>query len=155
MPLFHRKWNHFFFVKMVCRKRFSALYEIHLIKTILPSFFIKIVIQFLCTFQKALLLFSRMLYTTSPTCILYQPNKKNKLTITYYIFELKKHCHFFKKALASNWVLSTNHAVFIKFTTGKSRQASFQIMWRIGMPKQIPLQKSKQLFRWNRRPDKI
>ena len=86
---------------MVCKKRFSALYEIHLIKTILHNFFIKIVMQFLCTFQKALLLFSRMLYTTSPTCILYQPNEKNKLTITYHIFELKKHCHFLKKRLSA------------------------------------------------------
>ena len=28
-------------------------------------------------------------------------------------------------------------------------------MWRIGMPKRIPLQKSKQLLGWNRQPDKI
>ena len=28
-------------------------------------------------------------------------------------------------------------------------------MWRIGMSKRIALQKSKQLFGWNRRPDKI
>ena len=56
---------------------------------------------------------------------------------------------------ASNCILSTNHVVLIKFTTGKSRKASFQIMWCIGMHKWNMLQKSQQLFGWNRRPDKI
>ena len=43
----------------------------------------------------------------------------------------------------------------MKFATRKSWQASIQIMWRVGMPKRIPLQKSKQLLGWNRQPDKI
>ena len=37
------------------------------------------------------------------------------------------------------------HCVY-EIYNGKSRQASFQIMWHIGILKWIPLQKSKQLF---------
>ena len=61
---------------------------------------------------------------------------------------------FFKKAIASNLCPFHNYTVFMKFTTGKLRQASFQIMWCVGMSKPIPLQKSKQFFGWNRQPDK-
>ena len=42
----------------------------------------------------------------------------------------------------------------MEFTTGQLRQPSFQIMWCIGMPKQILLPKSNQIFGWNRWADK-
>ena len=57
-------------------------------------------------------------------------------------------------SLTTHHILYINHNVFMKFTMEKLRQASFQIMWHIGMPKQIPLQESKYLFRWNRQPGK-
>ena len=73
--------------------------------------------------------------TTSPTYILYQLNEKKKNLQSLIISSLTLNIPFLKKLLASNCILYTNHSVFMKFTTGKSRQASIQIMWPIGMPK--------------------
>ena len=92
--------------------------------------------------------------TTCLTYITYQLNEKHELAITYNTFFYFKHCHFWKRRLPAIRLLSTNHDVFMKFTTRKSKQASFQIVWRITVPKRIPLQISKQLFGWNGRPDK-
>ena len=52
--------------------------------------------------------------------------KRNELTIANHIFSDLKPCYFLKKALASSRVISTNQAVFMKFTTGKSFK-SFQL----------------------------
>ena len=65
-------------------------------------------------------------YTISPTYLLYQLNEKNELTITYHTFFYLKYYHFWKRGLPAIHVLSTSHFVFMKFTTGKLRQASFQ-----------------------------
>ena len=89
--------------------------------------------------------------TTSPTYIIL--TKWKKISLQSLIISSFKHCHFWKRRLQAIRVLSTSHDVFIKFTTKKSKQASFQIVWRIGMPKLSPAQKSK-LFGWNRQPDK-
>ena len=81
--------------------------------------------------------------TTSPTYILYQLNEK-KWAYTYHICFYHKHCHFWKRHLSPIHVISTCHTAFMKFRTEKTRQASFQIVWRIGKPKRIPLLKWTQ-----------
>ena len=80
--------------------------------------------------------------TTSPTYILYQLNEKNELTITYHILFYLNQYHLWKRWLLAICILSASHAVFMKFSVGKLRQASFQTVWCIGMPKQILVQKS-------------
>lgn len=62
---------------------------------------------------------------TSPTYKLYQLIEKNECTIVYHIFFYLKHCQFWKRRLPAIRVLSISHTIFMKFTTGKSRQASF------------------------------
>ena len=63
--------------------------------------------------------------TTSPTYKLYQLIEKNEYTIVYHIFLYLKHCQFWKRHLPAIRVLSISYAIFMTFTTRKSRQASF------------------------------
>lgn len=66
--------------------------------------------------------------STSPTYILYQLNEQK---ISYHIFFNLTHCRFQKKQAASNPHPFHYHAVFMKFTTGKSRQANFQSAFKL------------------------
>ena len=92
---------------------------------------------------------------TSPTYILYRLNEKkwaynriSSLTLNLDIF-LKRRwpaAVSFPQTKQCLWNLQRENL---------SNLSSFQIMWRIGMSKRIALQKLKQLFGWNRRPDKL
>lgn len=45
--------------------------------------------------------------------------------------DFRKYCYFWKRHLPAVHVRSTYHAIFIKFTTGQSRQAGFQAAFKL------------------------
>ena len=79
------------------------------------------------------------------------PNEKKRNKRAYnqsYIFFYLKQCHFWKRCLPAISILSTSHAIIMKFTTRKSRQAtSFQSAFNLCDILQCPIKSNFHSYR--------